>query len=58
MVEIYKGLERSDGYEIDIETLLKRHPKLELYEAVLISGYLGDNRTSKEFEEAIKKLKI
>jgi len=58
LVEIYNKLAKDISYDTDAESVLSKYPKLELYEAVLISAYAERDKTAKEFDEALNKLGV
>jgi hypothetical protein len=57
LVDLYQHYYKRDS-PCETDEVLREHPKLELYEAILISGYLEQSKTPKEFEDAVKRLEI
>lgn len=58
LVELYKRLKNSDSPDTDVDTIITQYPKLELSEAILISGYLDKGLESKEVDQELRKLGI
>jgi hypothetical protein len=58
LVELYSKLQSSNSWEYGIEAILANHPKLEFYEAALVSAYLESEKTSKEFDKALRELGV
>lgn len=58
LVRLYKDLSAKDDISLDVDTLLAKHPKLELTEAILIVGCLDKDMGLEEFDNALKKLGV
>jgi hypothetical protein len=58
LVELYKRLKNSDSPDTDVDTIITQYPKLELSEAILISGYLDRGLDVKEVDQQLRGLGI
>ena len=58
IVDIYKKLQASDSWEYEAEAIIRKYPKLELAEAILMGAYLERSKQASEFDIALKKLGV